>query len=75
MNYYHYFAAASTYNCDAYGAGNYSENCATATQVTDSNPGGLADTGMPVLASIVGGVLLIAIGAFLLLKMLRNKKK
>lgn len=74
MGTYQYFAAASGYNCDAYGVGSYNENCVTNT-TTESGSAGLADTGMPVMASVVGGVLLIAIGAVLLVKMLRNKKK
>ena len=77
MEYYTFysnFAAANTnYDCNAYGAGSYNqENCVVSS--TEADGGRLPDTGAPVVASAIGGVLLITVGAVLLIKMRRDKK-
>ena len=57
-----------TYNCGTYGSGGYNENeCATLV-----DGGSLSDTGTSVVVGIGGGILLVAIAVYL---MLRNRKK
>lgn len=74
MNYF-YLASTSDYSSGAYGAGQYSEQgTITSTEVSENAANTLPETGVPVIASISGGVLLIVVGAVLLVKMHRKNK-
>lgn len=78
---------AATYNCGAYGAGQFdtSGQCATTTTTTTSggtsgqSGGGnsvvssLTDTGINIILPIVGGLLLIALAITILRKKPKNR--
>jgi hypothetical protein len=59
---------AAAYNCNAYGAGTYSNNSACTT-------GGLADTGFDIwIPLVLGTVLLVGGVAFFVRRMVRSTK-
>ena len=62
---------AANYDCSAYGAGDYNSD-ACATTGTDA---GLSDTGVAVLPALAGGVLLVAIAAAVLFRLVYKKRK
>ncbi len=63
------YFAQSTYNCDAYGSGAYSNQC-TAT----ADQGSLVDTGYDVLLPIILGVSLIGASVILVVKRALRKR-
>jgi hypothetical protein len=66
--------AAATYNCGAYGVGEYN-SCGTTTLsgTNDGSSSGLAPTGQAILAPLIGGLLLIIIALVLLAKTMKRK--
>lgn len=65
--------SAATYNCNAYGAGTYSNNTACTTGTNTS--GGLANTGVDFWVPLVlGAVLFIGGIALLIRRMVRSAK-
>jgi LPXTG-motif cell wall-anchored protein len=63
--------SAATYNCNAYGAGTYSNN-ATCTTGTNTS-GGLANTGVDFWVPLVLGAVLLLGGVALLVRRMVRK--
>ncbi|HMI09266.1 MAG TPA: LPXTG cell wall anchor domain-containing protein [Candidatus Saccharimonadales bacterium] len=64
---------AATYNCNAYGAGTYSNGATCSTGANTS--GGLANTGVDFWIPLVLGAVLLIGGIFLLIRrMVRSAK-
>lgn len=69
---------ASTYNCGAYGVGDYNANeaCLTTEDGSAQPPTGqLSETGMAVVTGIVGGILLIVVAIAVLVTTRRKRSK
>ena len=60
---------AASYDCTAYGSGNY--NNTSCTTATDS---GLVPTGENITVGLIGGLLLVAIAVVMLIRLRRSKK-
>lgn len=70
------YTFAATYNCDAYGAGDYSgnENCTTATDGSSTtSSGGLANTGFDIALGIGAGLALMVVAAIIVMRLKAKK--
>lgn len=75
MNYYNFAAVNTSYDCNAYGAGQYDQTNCINTE-TSATPGdSLANTGSPVVLSLLGGIILISIGIAVLVISRRKRQK
>lgn len=64
---YALYYLAAEYNCGTYGSGDFNDD-----RSCDAIMGGLANTGTDVIVGIVGGLLLIGLAIYLIV---RNRKK